>query len=381
VKSIPVQNNNSNKIKSTPLQRYQEALGRQEIVADPVQEQAVLATQTLYEQLLTGMRRDKHLYNRIQQQLFGRRPRQIKGLYLWGGVGRGKTRIIDSFFESLPFENKLRVHFHRFMQRVHHELKVLKDIESPLHKVADGFARQARVICFDEFHVSDITDAMLLSGLLEAMFERGITLVTTSNQHPDHLYAGGLQRERFLPAIGLLKQNCQIIQVDSGIDYRLRFLDSAEIYHYPLDAQAEQILINNFEHIAPNHGRADRTIEIEKRKIQTVRCADGVVWFDFPAICDGPRGPADYIEIARQFQTVLIANVPQMGEDQNDQARRFITLVDEFYDRNVKLIITAAAPVGSLYLGKRLKDSFERTISRLVEMQSHDYLALQHLPE
>jgi cell division protein ZapE len=247
--------------------------------------------------------------------------------------------------------------------------------------VADGFARQARVICFDEFHVSDITDAMLLSGLLEALYERGVTLVATSNQPPDKLYAGGLQRDRFLPAIALIKQHCVVINVDSGIDYRLRFLDSAEIYHHPLDERAGQVLGSAFTHLAPDTGSVGAQIEIEGRHIQTVRCADGVVWFDFRAICDGPRGPADYIELARLFQTVLIANIPQMGEDQNDQARRLMTLVDEFYDRNVKLIMTAAVPVPALYTGKRLASSFERTISRLVEMQSHEYLALQHEPE
>ncbi len=366
--------------KLTPLERYRETLRRGEIIADQAQEQAVLATQALYEKLLADSRRDMNLFLRIKQRITGKQPAGTRGIYFWGGVGRGKTRIVDSFFESLPIDKKLRIHFHRFMQRVHHELKALKNIENPLHKVADRFSSEAGIICFDEFHVSDITDAMLLSGLLEAMYERGITLVATSNQHPDKLYSGGLQRDRFLPAIKMIKENCQIIHLDSGIDYRMRFLASAEIYHYPLDGQAERMLAINFEHIAPNHGRADRTIEIEKRKIQTVRCADGVVWFDFPAICDGPRGPADYIEIARQFQTVLIGNVPQMGEDQNDQARRFITLVDEFYDRNVKLIITAAVPPSGLYLGKRLQSGFERTISRLIEMQSREYLALQHLP-
>jgi cell division protein ZapE len=190
-----------------------------------------------------------------------------------------------------------------------------------------------------------------------------------------------LQRSRFLPAIELIKQHTHVINVDSGVDYRLRFLDSAEIYHFPLDEAADRMLATNFEHIAPNHGRADRTIEIEKRKIQTLRWADGVVWFDFHAICDGPRGPADYIEIARQFQTVLIGNVPRMTEDQNDMARRFIIMVDEFYDRNVKLILTAATDIPGLYAGTRHKSAFERTMSRLVEMQSREYLAGRHLPE
>jgi cell division protein ZapE len=361
----------------TPIEHYRNSLQNTDMVADAAQLRAVEATQRVYEQLLANTRPDSVLA-RLRERFAGPRA-SVKGLYLWGGVGRGKTRIVDSFFECLPFEDKLRIHFHRFMQRIHHELKQLKNIESPLLKVADRFARETRVICFDEFHVSDITDAMLLGGLLEAMYARGITLVATSNQPPDQLYAGGLQRDRFLPAIALLKQHCEILQVDSGVDYRLRFLDSAEIYRYPLDEQADKMLLTNFEHIAPNPGRMGRTIEIEGRKIQTVRCAEGVVWFDFPAICDGPRGAADYIEIGRQFQTVLIANVPQLGEDRNDQAKRFITLVDEFYDRHVKLIVTAAVPVHALYTGRRLKDSFDRTVSRLIEMQSHDYLALEHL--
>ncbi len=367
--------------RQTPLERYQQGLRDGEIVADPAQQQAVQATQQLYDELLASDDSGTGIYARLRQYLPGGRRPGVRGLYFWGGVGRGKTRIVDAFFDSLPLDRKLRIHFHRFMQRVHHELKMLKNIENPLHKVADGFARQARVICFDEFHVSDITDAMLLSGLLEALYERGVTLVATSNQHPDNLYAGGLQRDRFLPAIELLKQHCQVINVDSGIDYRLRFLDSAEIFHYPLDERAGQVLETAFTHLAPDTGNTGAQIEIEGRNIQTVRCADGVVWFEFRAICDGPRGPADYIELARLFQTVLIANIPQLGEDQNDQARRLMTLVDEFYDRNVKLIMTAAVPVGVLYVGKRLASSFERTISRLVEMQSHEYLALRHEPE
>jgi len=367
--------------KLTPLERYQHDLDQSEIMVDPGQYQAVKLTQTLYEQLLKSASRRQGLIARFKQKLSGQVNERVRGIYFWGGVGRGKTRIVDSFFESLPFDNKLRIHFHRFMQRVHHELKQLHHIENPLHSVADDFARQACVICFDEFHVSDITDAMLLSGLLEALYARGVTLVATSNQPPDKLYAGGLQRDRFLPAIELIKANCQVFNLDSGIDYRLRYLDSAEIYHFPLDQNSDSMLATNFEHIASNRGRMGGTIEIEKRKIPVVRCAEGVVWFDFTAICDGPRGPADYIEIARQFQTVLIANVPQMGEDQNDQARRFITLVDEFYDRNVKLILTAAAPATLLYQGTRLQASFERTSSRLIEMQSRDYLSLEHLSD
>ncbi|MFQ5660173.1 MAG: cell division protein ZapE, partial [Gammaproteobacteria bacterium] len=305
----------------------------------------------------------------------------VKGLYLWGGVGRGKTCIVDAFFECLPLSRKKRIHFHRFMQKVHHELKQLHNDRDPLQIVADIFAKKATVICFDEFHVSDITDAMLLGGLLKALFERGVTLVATSNEHPDQLYSDGLQRKRFLPAIELIKAHTQVVEVESGIDYRLRYLDKAEIYHQPLNGHAERMLRLNFDHMAPDQGKVNGTIEIEGRKIRTVRCADGVVWFDFMAICDGPRGAADYIEIGCQFQTVLIANVPRMDDQHHDRTKRFMTLVDEFYDRNVKLFLSAADSPDNLYLGKRFAKQFKRTSSRLVEMQSHDYLGRQHLSE
>ncbi|MEE9551951.1 MAG: cell division protein ZapE, partial [Gammaproteobacteria bacterium] len=281
---------------------------------------------------------------------------------------------------SLPFPEKSRIHFHRFMQMVHQELKQLKNIENPLQKVADNISTRTWVLCFDEFHVSDITDAMLLSGLLEALFDRGVTLVTTSNEEPDQLYWDGLQRERFLPAIELIKKHTRVVNVDSGNDYRLRFLDKAEIYHCPLDEIATEMLCNNFEHIAPDEGMDDVALEIEGREIRTVRCADGVAWFEFTGICDGPRGSADYIELSRLYQTVLISNIPAMTDTDNDKAKRFMTLVDEFYDHNVKLILTAAVPPEDLYTGKRLTKAFKRTISRLQEMQTHDYLARQHLP-
>jgi len=212
------------------------------------------------------------------------------------------------------------------------------------------------------------------------LFERDVVLVATSNEAPDHLYHDGLQRERFLPAIELIKEHTHVVHLDSGMDYRLRFLEQSEIYHCPLDQQAEIMLHDNFTHIAPNAGRDRVLLEIEGRSIQTVSCADGVVWFDFAHICDGPRGPADYIEVARQYQTVLVANIPRMDEGDNDRARRFMTLVDEFYDRNVKLIATAAGQPEELYCGKRHAREFQRTISRLIEMRSLDYLARPHLP-
>jgi cell division protein ZapE len=363
----------------TPLQRYQQDLDSGEFTIDQSQSDAIELTQALYQALVSVEAEPANVFSRLISRFTVGQTETIKGLYFWGGVGRGKTWIVDAFYDCLPFEQKMRMHFHRFMRMVHHDLKALEDIQDPLKVVAKNIAEKVQVICFDEFHVSDITDAMLLGGLLQALFEQGVVLVTTSNEHPDSLYWDGLQRERFLPAIELLKQYTRVINVDAGTDYRLRYLDKAEIYHQPLDERAQQMLLENFQHIAPDTGSEKISIEIEDRQIETVRCADGVVWFDFYAICDGPRGPADYIEIGRLFQTVLISDVPQMDENQNDLTKRFMTLVDEFYDRNVKLILTATTTPDHLYQGKRLSKPFKRTISRLIEMQTHDYLARQHL--
>jgi cell division protein ZapE len=364
----------------TPLDKYTSDLLKEEFNADPAQKAAVMQLQKLFEKLLNQSYKRDTLTSRIKSLLKIDNKRQITGLYFWGGVGRGKTYLVDCFYECLPFENKLRIHFHRFMQNIHKELKLLGNVESPLKIIAQRLSEETRILCFDEFHVSDITDAMLLAGLFEALFERGVVLVTTSNQHPDQLYQGGLQRERFLPAIELIKQYTKVVNVDSGIDYRLQFLDHAEIYHSPLDVYADAMLENDFVHVCPDQGEIDTVLEIEGRSIQTIRCGDGVVWFEFEALCDGPRGAADYIEIARQYQTVLIANIPVMDNHSNDMLKRFITMVDEFYDHNVKLIITAATVPDKLYKGTRLKDAFKRTISRLEEMRTHDYLAKQHIP-
>ncbi len=363
----------------TPLQRYQADIRRPDFSEDPAQHFAVRHAQALYDRIVADHRQNRGITTWIKNFLLRKKRDPIKGLYLWGGVGRGKTYLVDCFYDCLPIRAKQRIHFHRFMQMVHHELKQLKKVKNPLVHVARKFVRSTRVLCFDEFHVTDITDAMLLGGLLKALFERGVILVTTSNESPDELYSGGLQRDRFLPAIEIIKQNTTVLNVDSGIDYRLRFLDTAEIYHYPLDEAANMMLGGNFEHIAPDEGRDNVVLKIEGRQIKTIRCADGVVWFDFPAICDGPRGAADYIELARQYQTVLISNVPQLTDNDNDQVKRFMTLVDEFYDRNVKLILTAAEEPEALYTGARLAREFQRTTSRLQEMRTHDYLAKPHL--
>jgi cell division protein ZapE len=362
----------------TPWERYQADLKRPEFTHDPAQEMAMRHLQALYEALLEQPQPStwQRLLERVRKQ-----PKEpVKGLYFWGGVGRGKTYLVDTFYDCLPFPEKKRLHFHRFMHAVHHQLKGLKNQQDPLRTVAARFAEQARVICFDEFFVSDIADAMILAGLLDELFAQGVTLVATSNIEPDLLYHDGLQRERFLPAIALIKRHTKVLNVDGGTDYRLRYLEQAEIYHSPADAQADRILAEEFEHIAGEAGRADVPLEIEGRAIATRRLAEGVVWFDFRAICDGPRSQADYIEIARTFHTVLVSGIPEFSKARDDQARRFIALVDEFYDHDVKLICSAARPVEALYAGQRLAFAFERTVSRLQEMQSREYLGRPHRP-
>ncbi|HAZ98452.1 MAG TPA: cell division protein ZapE, partial [Halomonas sp.] len=305
---------------------------------------------------------------------------QVKGLYFWGGVGRGKTYLVDTFYEALPFPEKMRTHFHRFMQRVHNELTHYKGEKNPLTLIAGKFAAEARVICFDEFFVKDITDAMILANLLEALFQRGVVLVATSNIVPDDLYKDGLQRARFVPAIELVNRHCEVVNVDSGIDYRLRALERAEIFHAPLDAAAEKELARSFREIAGQPGEEGAPLEVNHRVLKTRRLHEDVVWFEFAELCDGPRSQNDYIELAREFHTVLVANVPRMDGKMDDQARRFINMVDEFYDRGVKLLMSAEVPVESLYSDGKLTFEFQRTLSRLQEMQSREYLALAHKP-
>lgn len=364
-----------------PLQTYRRDLLRSDFQHDPAQEEAVRRLQRVADALT----REPIPAARpgLLDRLLGRTPAlpaPVRGLYLWGGVGRGKTYLMDTFFQALPMDDKLRLHFHRFMKRVHDELKTLRDRQDPLPLVADRLAERTRILCLDEFFVSDITDAMLLGGLLKALFERGVTLVTTSNIPPDELYRGGLQRARFLPAIELLKRRLEVFHMDGGTDYRLRYLDTVSLYHTPLGEAADAALLDAFEHVSPEPGTAGGELEIEGRLIPTRRQGDGVVWFDFAALCDGPRSQNDYIEIARLCHTVVLSGIPVLDRDREDPARRFLNLVDEFYDRHVKLILSAAAPIEQIYQGERLRFEYQRTVSRLIEMQSHDYLAREHLP-
>ncbi|HSP30721.1 MAG TPA: cell division protein ZapE [Halomonas sp.] len=379
---------------ASPIERYREDLKRDGFQYDAAQESAVKHLQRLYDELIAApttvpkaLVANKGLKAKMAG-LMGKRSSssgelvlpQVKGLYFWGGVGRGKTYLVDTFFEALPFPDKMRTHFHRFMQRVHNELTHYKGEKNPLTLIAGKFATEARVICFDEFFVKDITDAMILANLLEALFERGVVLVATSNIVPDDLYKDGLQRARFLPAIELVNRHCEVVNVDSGVDYRLRALERAAIFHSPLDAEAERELARSFEEITGHEGEVDASLEVNHRVLKTRRLYDDVAWFEFLELCDGPRSQNDYIELAREFHTILVSNVTYMDAKKDDQARRFINMVDEFYDRGVKLLMSAEVPIEQLYGDGKLTFEYQRTLSRLQEMQSREYLGLPHKP-
>lgn len=363
-----------------PQDRYRALLTAGSISPDPAQAQVVQALQVLHDALLAPPSSvGNGLWGRLSARFRAPGPVPVTtGLYVWGSVGRGKTMLMDLFYDSLPPGVGLRVHFHRFMHRVQGELQAVQGESDPLRIVAQRFAADARVLCFDEFFVSDIGDAMILGEVLKHLFESGVTLVATSNVVPNQLYANGLQRRRFLPAIALLEQHLEVLELASATDYRLRALQQAEIYHSPLDAAAEEGLERSFRALAPEAERAPAPLEIEGRPIPVRALAPDVAWFEFSALCEGPRSQVDYIELSKEFHTVLLGNVPQLSGEQENAARRFIALVDEFYDRRVKLIISAAVPILELYAGEKLRFEFERTQSRLIEMQSEAYLARVH---
>ena len=306
------------------------------------------------------------------------RPDIPRGVYMHGGVGRGKSFLMDCFFSAVPLRRKVRLHFHEFMREVHRELQDLQGTANPLDELGRRMANRYRLICFDEFHVADITDAMILYRLLAALFQNGVGFVTTSNFHPDGLYPDGLHRDRILPAIALLKTHLEVINVDNGTDYRRRTLEQAQLYHSPLGPQADIAMRETFVRLASSSHDENPVLQIESRQIQARRKAGGVVWFDFKALCGGPRSHNDYLEIATQFHTVLLSDVPYMPVRMASEARRFTWLVDVLYDRRVKLIMSAAVPPEALYTEGPLVHEFPRTVSRLNEMQSMQYLALEH---
>ena len=371
----------------SPLSRYQQALDAGEYQADAVQRQAVTQLDHIYQALqqtpavsapVGGLRGKFNRWLGKSGETAPQRPAQ--GLYMWGGVGRGKTWLMDMFFHSLPGDRKLRLHFHRFMLRVHEELTELQGQENPLEIIADGFKEQTDVLCFDEFFVSDITDAMLLATLLQALFARGITLVATSNIPPNDLYRNGLQRARFLPAIDLINQYCDVMNVDAGIDYRLRTLTQAHLYLTPLDEQTRQTMYRMFVKLAGKEGEAAPVLQINHRPLQAIRAVDGVLAVDFHTLCEEARSQLDYIALSRLYHSVILYNVRVMGPLKENTARRFLALVDEFYERHVKLVIAAEVSMFDIYQGERLKFEYQRCLSRLQEMQSEEYLKLPHLP-
>lgn len=353
---------------------YDAALGIRGYRPDPAQRRAIGRLQRLYDELLEFKARRR---TRLRKLFI--HPELPRSVYLWGGVGRGKSFIMDCFFDALPYTRKRRVHFHAFMQEVHAALRAHKDQDDPLAGVADDIAQRTRLLCFDEFHVSDIADAMILGRLMQALFERGVVFVMTSNYPPDGLYPNGLQRQNFLPAIEMLKLRFDVLEVDEGTDYRLRTLESMNTFIAPAGPAADSELAAHFGRIAGVAGR-NGEILVQERRLTVRRVAPGVVWFDFPSLCGGPRSQIDYLEIAREFHTLILSDVPVMTKEQGNEARRFTWLIDVLYDCRVKLIVSAAAEAPLLYREGPNAQEFPRTVSRLVEMRSREYLAEPHRP-
>lgn len=379
----------------TPKERYQSDLSAGVILPDEAQAQAVDALQDVFERLNLRLSEKKSFLTKL---LGKGAPAPITGLYMWGGVGRGKTYLMDSFYEALDVTRKSRMHFNRFMQRVHADLTELSGEKNPLDIVADRIASETVVLCFDEFYVSDIGDAMLLGGLMQKLFDRGICLVATSNIAPEGLYENGLQRARFIPAIKAVEANTRVLNVDSGIDYRLRVLSQSELYfekgqgdcekgegdfkegEKALSGDRSSPLNKLFSDLSGGRQPEAEVLVINRRNLQALGVSEGVLLAEFAELCLAPRSAADYTQLAKEYHSVLIDNVPELTSDIEDGARRFITLIDEFYDRNIKVAIVANRPMASLYSGKKLSFEFQRTLSRLIEMQSVEYLGREHLP-
>ena len=356
---------------------YERMLERRNYSADPSQLAAVERLQRLFEEWTTYKERRRNALLRLVVK-----PELPRGVYLWGGVGRGKSFLMDAFYLTVPLVRKRRVHFHHFMREVHREMNELKGTEDPLTAVALRIAKRYRLICFDEFHVNDIADAMILGRLLQKTMDRGVVYCMTSNYHPDQLYLNGLKRENFLPTIALINERLDVVNVDSGIDYRLRSLEQVQVYHTPLGAEAEAALMATFRRIADVEEEA-HDLDVEGRVIPYRHRAGGVVWFDFAVLCGHGRSQIDYLDLAKRFHSVIVSGVPQFDDSNPDQLRRFTLLVDVFYESRIKLILSAAAPVERLLaLDPDLVDSrfkamvfeFSRTLSRLTEMQTRDYM-------
>jgi cell division protein ZapE len=354
----------------TVRQVYEAALAARGYKSDTAQLRAVRALERCESEWIAYKARRS---NAVAKLLV--RPPIPRGVYMWGGVGRGKSFLMDCFFQSVPLTRKTRLHFHEFMREVHRELQELKGTVNPLEELGKRMARRFRLICFDEFHVSDVTDAMILHRLLEALYANRVSIVTTSNFHPEQLYPNGLHRERILPAIALLKEKMEIANVDGGTDYRQIALGHVRMYHCPLGPEADAAFQRAFGELAEARDEGP-VLHIEHRELRSLRRAGGVVWFDFKTLCGGPRSQNDYLELASRFHTVLLSGVPQMSPRLASEARRFTWLVDVLYDRRVKLIVSAEVPPEALYTEGPLAHEFPRTVSRLAEMQSAQFLAL-----
>ena len=357
---------------TSPLKGYQRRVAAGELRVDRSQLAAVRQLNALQRTLVSGKQKPG-----VVARLLGRQWHRRRGIYLWGGVGTGKTLLMDLFYHALPETMGKRIHYHRFMQWVHDEKNGIQARQDPLAIIAAQLAARHRVLCLDEFSVTDITDAMILSGLLHQLFERNVALITTSNTHPDYLYRDGLQRQRFLPAIELLKEQTRIVKVDGGNDYRMDYLKSEALYHVPHDENAMRALRQSF--IGLEGGESQDALLLAGREVEVIAVGRGTVWFSFDALCLGNRSKLDYIELSKRFHTVMLSDIPVLDADHDDSARRFIELVDELYDRGVNLMVSAARTPESLYHGKRLREPFKRTASRLREMGSNEYLARPHL--
>ncbi|MFT3897446.1 MAG: cell division protein ZapE [Thermomonas sp.] len=358
----------------TPSNAYAAGIARGDWQDDPAQHPALAELDRIHAALIAMPERDGFF-----SKFFSRKDDDaIPGLYLWGGVGRGKTFLIDLFYDQVPIAQKRRTHFHRFMREVHERLREHAGERDPLAIIAREWRASLRVLVLDEFFVGDIGDAMLLGRLLERLFDEGVVLVTTSNTPPPELYKDGLQRARFLPAIDAIERHCHVLELAGATDYRLRELVRSPVYRAPLDAGSDAWLEQRWHALGGDDGHRDAGIVVDGRRIPVRARSRGLAWFDFDALCEGPRGAGDYIEVAREFHTVLLGGVPVFDDERNDAARRFITLVDELYDRHVNLVCTADAAPAVLYRGERLAAAFERCASRLTEMQSSEYFAHQH---
>jgi cell division protein ZapE len=347
---------------------YEKELQTRGYQSDPAQRAAVDRLQRCYEEWVEYKSRRSNAFKKLIIH-----PDRPRGVYMWGGVGRGKSFLMDSFYMIVPVQRKTRLHFHEFMREVHRELEELKGRADPLDELALRIAKRYRLICFDEFHVSDIADAMILYRLLDKLFENGVQFVMTSNYAPDTLYPDGLHRDRMLPAIELIKEKVDVINFDAGVDYRQRTLAQVEVYHTPLGAAADKALRDAFARLAAVPDESP-ILHIEKRELKALRRADGVVWFDFATLCGGPRSQNDYLELASRFHAVILSGVPQMSARMASEARRFTWLIDVFYDHKVKLLMSAAVPAEQLYVDGPMANEFTRTVSRIVEMQSKEYL-------